>query len=220
MSGELVEQGLTACASGDDEQRVAVGRRIRHNLRVPTQAAGARRSRGGGECAPDGYTLLVVSARARGSNPWLYKLSYDPIKAFARSGIHGERQPTVVVHPALPIHAGEELVRPPRAKPGDCILPRRHRTDSSILGGELFKTHRQGGSSACGRSRARAAPPMSGRGGRPPKVMSSSLVKTRLHPFRQAARAGEPAAPSAAPVLPTSRRSRKPAVPATRRRPN
>ena len=35
---------------------------------------------------PDGYTLLVISL-AHAVNPWLYKLKYDPIKAFAPIGI-------------------------------------------------------------------------------------------------------------------------------------
>ena len=37
---------------------------------------------------PDGYTLLVISL-AHAVNPWLYKLPYDPIKAFAPIGVHG-----------------------------------------------------------------------------------------------------------------------------------
>src|SRR5713101_5091598 len=34
----------------------------------------------------DGYTLLVISL-AHAVNPWLYKLAYDPIKAFTPIGI-------------------------------------------------------------------------------------------------------------------------------------
>ena len=37
---------------------------------------------------PDGYTLLVISL-AHAVNPWLYKLPYDPIKAFAPIGVMG-----------------------------------------------------------------------------------------------------------------------------------
>src|SRR5512137_681197 len=34
----------------------------------------------------DGYTLLIISM-AHAVNPWLYKLSYDPIKDFAPVGL-------------------------------------------------------------------------------------------------------------------------------------
>ena len=52
---------------------------------------------------PDGYTILVISL-AHAVNPWLYKLPYDPIKAFAPIGVMGSGPNVVVVHPSLPVH--------------------------------------------------------------------------------------------------------------------
>src|SRR5262245_9381359 len=49
----------------------------------------------------DGYTLLVVSL-AHTVNPWLYKLPYDPIKAFAPIAIVASAPNVIVGHPSLP----------------------------------------------------------------------------------------------------------------------
>ena len=67
---------------------------------------------------PDGYTLLVISL-AHAVNPWLYKLPYDPIKAFAPIGVMGSGPNVVVVHPDLPVHSIKELVALAKARPGE-----------------------------------------------------------------------------------------------------
>src|SRR5689334_6449976 len=46
----------------------------------------------------DGYTLLVISL-AHAVNPWLYKLPYDPIKAFAPVAIVASAPNVITVHP-------------------------------------------------------------------------------------------------------------------------
>src|SRR5258706_9672719 len=67
---------------------------------------------------PDGYTILVISI-AHSVNPWLYKLPYDPIKAFAPIGVMGSGPNVIVVHPDLPVHSIKELVALAKQKPGD-----------------------------------------------------------------------------------------------------
>ena len=87
---------------------------------------------------PDGYTLLVISL-AHAVNPWLYKLSYDPIKAFAPIGIMASGTNVLVVHPDLPIHSVKELVAAATAKPGDLQYASAGIGSFQHLGGELFK---------------------------------------------------------------------------------
>ena len=48
--------------------------------------------------APDGYTLLLISL-AHCINPWLFKLTYDPVKDFAAIGLFAKGPNVLVVHP-------------------------------------------------------------------------------------------------------------------------
>src|SRR6476660_6940318 len=68
--------------------------------------------------APDGYTILVISL-AHAVNPWLYKLPYDPIKAFAPIGVMGAGPNVVAVNPELPVKSIKELIALAKSKPGD-----------------------------------------------------------------------------------------------------
>ncbi len=86
----------------------------------------------------DGYTLLVISL-AHAVNPWLYKLPYDPIKAFAPIGVMGSGPNVVAVNPALPVHSIKELVELAKSKPGDVQYASAGVGSFQHLGGELFK---------------------------------------------------------------------------------
>src|SRR5262245_63210014 len=57
----------------------------------------------------DGYTLLIISL-AHAVNPWLYKLPYDSIKAFAPVAILASGANVLVVNPELPVHSVAELL--------------------------------------------------------------------------------------------------------------
>src|SRR5262245_27618215 len=57
----------------------------------------------------DGYTIGIISL-AHAVNPWLYKLPYDPIKAFEPVGILGSGPAVMAVHPDLPVHSVKELI--------------------------------------------------------------------------------------------------------------
>jgi len=86
----------------------------------------------------DGYTLLVISL-AHAVNPWLYKLAYDPIKAFTPIGIMASGTNVLAAHPDLPVHSVKELVALAKAKPGDLQYASAGIGSFQHLGGELFK---------------------------------------------------------------------------------
>jgi tripartite-type tricarboxylate transporter receptor subunit TctC len=87
---------------------------------------------------PDGYTLLVVSI-AHAVNPWLYKLSYDPIKDFAPVGLLARGANVLVVNPSLPVRSVKELIDLARQKPGDLTFASAGVGSFEHVGGELFK---------------------------------------------------------------------------------
>jgi tripartite-type tricarboxylate transporter receptor subunit TctC len=87
---------------------------------------------------PDGYTLGIISM-AHAVNPWLYKLSYDPIKDFAPVGLLAKGANVLVVHPSLPVKSVAELVALAKQKPGDLQYASAGIGSFQHLGGELFK---------------------------------------------------------------------------------
>jgi tripartite-type tricarboxylate transporter receptor subunit TctC len=126
----------------------------------------------------DGYTILVISL-AHAVNPWLYKLPYDPIKAFAPIGVMGSGPNVVVVHPDLPVHSIKELIALAKQKPGDLQYASAGVGSFQHLGAELFKLEAavdilhvpfKGG-----------GPAMIDVVGGHTKVMFSSLVQTTPH---------------------------------------
>src|SRR6267142_2434012 len=86
----------------------------------------------------DGYTLGIISM-AHAVNPWLYKLSYDPIKDFAPVGLLARGANVLVVHPSLPVNSVKELVALAKQKPGDLQYASAGIGSFQHLGGELFK---------------------------------------------------------------------------------
>jgi len=86
----------------------------------------------------DGYTIGIISL-AHAVNPWLYKLPYDPIKAFTPIAILGSGPNVLVVNPELPVHSVKELVDLARQKPGQLQYASAGVGSFQHLGGELFK---------------------------------------------------------------------------------
>ena len=87
----------------------------------------------------DGYTLLIISL-AHAVNPWLYKLPYDPIKAFAPIGVMATRPERASRSiPALPVNSVKELVALAKSKPGELQYASAGVGSFQHLGGELFK---------------------------------------------------------------------------------
>jgi len=87
---------------------------------------------------PDGYTILVISI-AHSVNPWLYKLPYDPIKAFAPIGIMGTGTNVLTVHPSLPVNSLKEFLAMAKAKPGELSYASAGIGTFQHLSAELFR---------------------------------------------------------------------------------
>jgi tripartite-type tricarboxylate transporter receptor subunit TctC len=68
--------------------------------------------------APDGYTLLMASIGTFGSMPLLYKLDFDPQRAFTPVATVVYEKGALVVRPSLPVKSIGELVEYAKAHPG------------------------------------------------------------------------------------------------------
>ena len=86
----------------------------------------------------DGYTLLVVSI-VNAVNPWLYKLPYDPVNAFAPVAFLATAPNVLVINPELPVKSVEELVALARSKPGEVPYATAGVGSFMHLSAELFK---------------------------------------------------------------------------------
>jgi len=86
----------------------------------------------------DGYTLLVISL-THAVNPWLYKLPYDPIRAFAPIAMLASGPNVLVVNPDLPAMSVKELIALAKEKPGQVQYASSGIGTYTHLGGELFK---------------------------------------------------------------------------------
>jgi tripartite-type tricarboxylate transporter receptor subunit TctC len=81
-------------------------------------AGGTIGSRQVARAAPDGYTLLMGSIGTFGSQPLLYRLDYDPHKAFVPVATLVIDKIVLVAGPSLRIKTLDELVQYARANPG------------------------------------------------------------------------------------------------------
>jgi tripartite-type tricarboxylate transporter receptor subunit TctC len=86
----------------------------------------------------DGYTILIVSL-AHSLNPSLFKLPYDPIKAFTPIGIIATGTSALTVHPSLPAHSVKDLIAMAKAKPGELTYASSGVGTFQHLTAELFK---------------------------------------------------------------------------------
>jgi tripartite-type tricarboxylate transporter receptor subunit TctC len=86
----------------------------------------------------DGYTLLIASI-AHAVNPSLYKLPYDPVKAFDPVAMFVSSPNALAVTPGLPAKTVKEFVALAKAKPGSLLYASGGIGGSLHLGYELFK---------------------------------------------------------------------------------
>jgi len=101
-------------------------------------AGGAVGTEAASKLPNDGYNILVISI-AHSVNPWLYKLPYDPIKAFTPIGIMGTGTNVLTVHPSLPINTVKEFLDLARSKPGEVSYASAGVGTFQHLGAELFQ---------------------------------------------------------------------------------
>ena len=127
---------------------------------------------------PDGYTILIISL-AHAVNPWLYKLPYDPIKAFTPIAMLGSGPNVLVVHPSLPVHSVKELVDLAKKEPGKLQYAHAGVGSFQHLTGELFKLMAK--VDILGVPFKGGGPAMVDIIGGHTKVMFSSLVQTTPH---------------------------------------
>ena len=127
---------------------------------------------------PDGYTILVISI-AHAVNPWLYKLTYDPIKSFTPVGIMASGTNVLVVNPQLPVNSVKELIALAKQKPGELQYASAGIGSFQHLGGELFKL--ESGVNLLHVPFKGGGPSMIDVIGGHTKIMFSSLVQTTPH---------------------------------------
>ena len=86
----------------------------------------------------DGYTLLIVSL-VNTVNPWLYKLTYEPIKSFAPIAFLASASNVIVVHPDVPAKTLGEFIALAKKQPGKVQYASGGVGSFMHLGGELFR---------------------------------------------------------------------------------
>ncbi len=89
--------------------------------------------------APDGYTLLVISV-AFPMNAAVYKLPYDPMKAFTPVVLLGTGTNGFAVHPTLPVKNVKELIALAKARPGQLQYSSAGVGTFQHLSSEMFKS--------------------------------------------------------------------------------
>jgi len=89
--------------------------------------------------APDGYTLLVVSAGHAATAAMFTKLPYDTLKDFAGVSRIANVPSILVVSPALGVKSVKDLVALAKAKPGQLNFSSPGVGSANHLAGELFK---------------------------------------------------------------------------------
>ena len=87
----------------------------------------------------DGHTLLVISS-AYAINTSLYKLPYDPVKAFAPIAKVGTGPNVFAVHPGVPVNSVKEFIALAKEKPGQLNFASAGVGSFQHLGSELFKS--------------------------------------------------------------------------------
>lgn len=125
-----------------------VGRIIAHELseRLGKQFIVDNRGGAGGiigaeivaNAPKDGHTLLIVSL-ATAVNPWLYKLPFEPVKAFSPIAMIVTAPNVVAVYPGLPAQSIKDLIALAKKEPGALQYGSSGIGTFVHLGGELFK---------------------------------------------------------------------------------
>ena len=89
--------------------------------------------------APDGYTLLAVTASAAISQSAYAKVPFDLARDFAPIALIASAPFILAVHPAVPAKSLQELIALAKSKPGQLSYATPGTGSSPHLAGELFK---------------------------------------------------------------------------------
>jgi tripartite-type tricarboxylate transporter receptor subunit TctC len=87
---------------------------------------------------PDGYTLIIISSAYTVSSA-LFRLPFDPAKAFAPIARLGSAPYLLVVHPNVPANSVKELITVAKQRPGHLIFAANGVGSPTHLAGELLK---------------------------------------------------------------------------------
>jgi tripartite-type tricarboxylate transporter receptor subunit TctC len=90
--------------------------------------------------APDGYTLLMVSAAHTINPAMIKKLNYDSVKDFAPIGIVADVPTALVMHPSVPAKNAKELIALARSQPGALNYSTAGRGTVGHLAAELLSS--------------------------------------------------------------------------------
>jgi tripartite-type tricarboxylate transporter receptor subunit TctC len=88
--------------------------------------------------APDGYTILMGNIGPIAVNPYLYKLSFDPMRDLAPVTLLATAPLLVVVNPSLPVNSLRDLIDLARKEPGKLSYSSAGVGSSNHLAGALF----------------------------------------------------------------------------------
>src|SRR5262245_23618409 len=110
--------GATDTAARLVAQRLQIGLGQTVVIENQSGAGGTIGARQVATAAPDGYTLMMGSLSTFGTHPVLYKLDYDPMKAFAPVASAVIDKLVMVAGPALQVKTIQELVAHAKANPG------------------------------------------------------------------------------------------------------
>jgi tripartite-type tricarboxylate transporter receptor subunit TctC len=110
------------------------------------QIVAENRSGGGGtigmevvaKSAPDGYTLLFHSTGFATASS-LYKLGYDPMKAFVPVALVGISPVVLAVHPSLPVQSAKDLIALAKQQPRKLANANAGVGSFTHLSSELFQ---------------------------------------------------------------------------------
>jgi tripartite-type tricarboxylate transporter receptor subunit TctC len=87
---------------------------------------------------PDGQTLLFYGSPFWLA-PFMREVTYDPLKDFLPISLVSQAPTVLVVHPSLPVHTVQDLVKLAKARPGALTYAASAPGSPSHMAGELFK---------------------------------------------------------------------------------
>ena len=130
-AGDLMARMLGERITQSTKQSVIVDNRPGAGGNIGAEAAA--------KAPADGYTVLIGASGLFTSNPFLYKLSFDPQKDFAPVTLVYSGAPLLVVSPKVEAKSLQELIESARRQPGKYTYASYGSGHVSHIIGEMFK---------------------------------------------------------------------------------